>query len=94
MVFKFTKTVPDGYTEWFTIMVSSSMAASVAKVSASFDPHSVQLVLDRAASERQPELAAAADPHAHTIYYTIGVPTDQRHGSSMPVTAHFKTRTR
>jgi hypothetical protein len=26
MVFKFTKVVPDGYTAWFTITVTSSMA--------------------------------------------------------------------
>lgn len=94
MIFKFTETVPDGYTQWFTVAVSSSMAGSAAKVSASFDAHPVQLVLDQAASERQPELAAAADPQADTIYYTIGTPTDHQQGSSMPVTTHFKTRTK
>ena len=50
MVFKFTKVVPDGYTAWFTITVTSSMAGAAAKVSASFDSHSVQLGLDQAAS--------------------------------------------
>jgi uncharacterized membrane protein YdfJ with MMPL/SSD domain len=94
MVFKFTKVVPDGYTAWFTITVTSSMAGAAAKVSASFDSHSVQLGLDQAASQRKQELAAAADPDSDTIYYMIGEPSDHLQGSSMPVTAYFKTRTR
>jgi len=93
MIFKFTDTVPDGYTQWFTVAVSSSMAGGAAKVSASFDAHPVQLMLDQTAAERHRELAAAADPHAPTIFYTIGTPTDQGQGSSMPVTTYFKTRT-
>ena len=93
MIFKFTDTVPEGYTQWFTIAVSSSMAGGAAKVSASFDAHPVQLVLDQAASERQRELTAAADPNADVVYYTIGTPTDHQQGSSMPVTTYFKTRT-
>lgn len=94
MIFKFTDTVPDGYTEWFTVAVSSSMAGGAAKVSASFDAHPVQLVLDQAASQRHLELAAAADPNADTVYYTIGTPSDDQLGSSMPVTTYFKTRTK
>ena len=93
MVFKFSEAAPDGYTTWFTIAVSSSMAGAAARVSASFDPGSIQLVLDQAATERQSELAAAADPHADTVYYTIGPPADHQQGSSMAVTTYFKTRT-
>jgi len=93
MVFKFTEAAPDGYTEWFTIPVSSSLAGAAAKVSLSFDPQSIQLVLDQAASEHKPELTAAGDPHSDTVYYTIGAPTDHRQGSSMSVTTYFKTRT-
>jgi hypothetical protein len=93
MIFQFSEAAPDGYTEWFTIAVSSSMAGAAAKVLATFDAHSVQLVLDQAASERKAELTAAADPHSDTVYYTIGPPADHQQGSSMAVTTYFKTRT-
>jgi len=93
MVFKFTTVAPEGYTEWFTLPVSSSMAGAAAKVSLSFDPHSIQMVLDRAASEHKAELTAAADPDSDTIYYMIGAPTDHQQGSSMAITTFFKTRT-
>jgi hypothetical protein len=93
MIFELATEIPEGYREWFTVPVLSSLGAA-ANVSVLRDIHLVQLGLARIGSRRSDDLLRAADPACDLIYYTVGSPTTDVRGTWVPVTTYFKTKSR